>query len=284
MSFWFLLWLFLSLTLFYFFGWTLVILFKQQRTWAAFAKKHGLRFVQNTFFETPRLDGVIRGYTVALFSAEHTKEDQRRSRKLTVFEVQIPSEMPFGGAVASGDMIDVMRTVGFNAQIDLKEYKLNPSCSVFTDQPHAMRHYLTPERIKALNAISRLSNAWVTLAFRNEIFVLRLDTPHALEVPKKLSDLVSLLIRSASVFDLKDAELMELKAKIAADAIEGRKQRDQASLSESQSGNGVADIVLELEDDEAGDLNDRSDNDAEESDIDQVETKEVLEQDPEEKA
>lgn len=239
MTIWFLLWLLLSVTLLYFLAWTLFILVKQKRAWKAYAEKHDLRYQSDALMQSPRLDGVLDGYTVSLFSAEHTRGDARRARKLTAIEVQLTSEMPFDGAIASEGMVDVVKSMTFKDEVKPDSKGWKSTLIAATDHKAAMQRYLTPKRLKALYALMKIKNAWVILAFRNDMVLLRIDTPYALENSDKVDELLNRMIKVAKALELDKGEGASLKtAKI--------KQQNQTLDDNTDADLGG----LQLEDDE----------------------------------
>lgn len=219
MSIWFLLWLLLSLTLLYFMGWTLFILFRQKKTWKSYAERRGLRYSSDAFMRSPRLDGVLEDYTVGLFTAEHVRSNSRTNRKLTAIEVQLASDMPFEGAVASEGMVELIKSMPFKDEMKPDSPLWKSSFVAITDHKAAMAMYLTEERLKVLTKLMALKNAWVVLAFRNGVFLLRVDTANALEDGKVMDALLSKMIKAAKLMELQDGESRALKnAKVVDDA------------------------------------------------------------------
>ncbi len=211
MTIWFFLWLLLSLVLLFFLGWNLLITFKQKKAWQAFAADRGLRYKSDAFMRSPRLDGVVNGYTIGMFAAEHVRDSSRTSRKLTAIEIQLSSEMPFDGAVASAGMIELVKAMDFKEEITPNSTHWDKKHVAITSYKAAMQAYLTDERVKALVGLMRMKNAWVILAFRNGVFLLRVDTPNALAESKVIDDVLAAMIKVAAVMELNDGEAAILK-------------------------------------------------------------------------
>jgi hypothetical protein len=206
MTIWFWLWLALSSVLMFFLGWTAFILFRQKRCWGAYAKDRGLRYTTLSMMAPPKMEGIWDGYPVSLFTSEHERKDGKLTRKLTAVEVSLQNKMPFGGGVASGGMVQVLKDIGY-----AREFK--PSLSnwpkdyvMASDEVDLMKSYLTMGRIEALRTVLDTELAWSIFAFRDEICLLRLDTPDALDTPEKLDKLLKCMVDAARVLEISDQE------------------------------------------------------------------------------
>jgi hypothetical protein len=217
MSVWFWLWLLISVTLVYFLAWNYIILLRQKKTWRAFAKDRDLEYIEQGLFSTPELTGTIGDYRVNFFASEHRRETDRRSRKLTAIEVRMKSDMPpFAFAVASGQMADIARSIAFEKEVVPNYAAWENSFVALSDDYDALKAYLTDDRLAALCALMKVRNLWVILAARNDVFLLRVDTPHALDERKKLEALLKRMIKAAEVCEISAAVLSDAK-KLAAD-------------------------------------------------------------------
>lgn len=243
MSVWFLLWLFLSLTLLYFFGWTLYILQRQKKAWAAFAKKYGLRYFAGGFSEAPQMEGVIGDYAFSFFPAQYELGDVRHSRKMTAIEMTLKSEVPFDGFVASGMLIDASKGAGLQHEIKPLHGQWDDTNIVLTDKIGSMQAYLTEERMEIINRWLKLKNSWFLLGFRNDVFLLRIDTPNPMDNPKKINALVKKLLQDVPVLELKKGEASMLQ-------IAAAKTATAQDKTLSDDGGDIASISLELEDEE----------------------------------
>lgn len=215
MNIWFLLWAVLSTALIYFLVWTLVILYRQKKAWRAYATHRKLRYSSRSFFGAPKIDGVIDGYTVSLFTGEHQAPEARGTRKLTAIEVNLSSVMPFDGAIASGGMMDIVTEMGFYDEVkpDIENWD-SDQFIVRSDQKAAMAAYLTQERLKSLIALMKQKNAWTIVAFRNGISLLRLDTPLPLDDMEKIDRILKRMLQMAKLLELTAGESGKLKAAV----------------------------------------------------------------------
>ncbi|MGQ0527922.1 MAG: hypothetical protein ACT4OY_07860 [Alphaproteobacteria bacterium] len=215
MSIWFLLWLCLSVFLLYFLGWTLYILLKQKQAWKSYALKKQLRYRAKNVFSAPEIMGTVDGYTLHMFTGEHAARDARNVRKLTAIEINLVSKMPVDMTVASGGMVDIAHEIGFK-----EEYR--PEHELWSEQYIAaspsipvLKAYLTPPRMEALGSLMKIKNAWVIVVLKGSLAFLRLDTPSALEDPRKIDALVNRLVKAATILELKAGEEQVIKTEAA---------------------------------------------------------------------
>lgn len=232
-----------------------MILMRQKKAWRVFADKRGLRYTDNGFMNSPRLDGVLDGHTVGIFSADHERDNARTPRKLTGIEVQLDADMPFDGAIASSGMVQLAKSMSFQEEVKPDSTLWNNKRVIVTDHRAIMSVYLTEERIKALNSLMDMDNVWVIFAFRNGITLLRIDTPHALDSPKIIDELIKTMFKVGKVLSPNKGEAETLKkAAVKSQAKTPILIADEADTS-----------GLELEDadaDEKSDAEDKSDKSA----------------------
>lgn len=243
MSVWFLLWLFLSLTLLYFFGWTLFIIHRQKQAWSVFAKKKGLRYVAGGFSEAPQMEGVVDDYAVSFFPAQYELGDVRHNRKMTAVELTLHGDMPFEGFIASGMLIDAAKTAGLPQEVKPKHEKWNDQNIVLTDNIAAMEAYLTPERLEVVTRWMNMRNIWFLLGFRNGLFLMRVDTPNPLDNPKRINAMLKTMLKDAQILELKASEETALKRAQSTASSQAPALKDEAE------GTQVSSKALQLEED-----------------------------------
>ena len=236
-------WALLSIALLGFLGWTAFILARQKSTWREFARQRNLRFKVRGFLLSPEITGVIRDYSIALFTAEHGSEQSRTTRKMSAIEIVLKSAMPVGGAVGSGDMVALIQGRGYS-----QEYK--PKIKAWDKEYIAMSHnarflkaYLTKERLAALIKLMKTKNVWVIFIFNGPDTLLRIDTPDALDDLDKLNKTMEKLLEVAGVLELAEGESQRLVAEAEASIS---KSDTAPSLKEPPEDGGLA---LELEED-----------------------------------
>lgn len=242
MSIWFFLWLILSGALLYFLGWTVFILTRQKGAWRAYASRHKLRYKPNSFFEAPEISGTIGNHTISVFSGEHMADDARRARKLMAAEVQLSGVMPIEGGVASGGHVDIVQSLGFKEEIRPKHPGWDKSWIASSSNKHVLESYLTPERLDALTSLMKIKSAWVILIFRDDVMLLRLDTPDPLDSGQKLDRLMKKMLQVADTLELQKGEDSRLKEEAA-------KTPTQA-VSLEVSEDDLAGSAFQLEEDE----------------------------------
>lgn len=211
MNFGLLIWFLITAALLFFFVWTIFILLRQKKTWREFADKNQLRYTPGRLQDTPEINGNYNGYTISLFTGEHTAPDMRGARKLSAIEVQLTSKMPFEGGVASRGMVEFLREIGFKGEIIPKHAMWKSEYIAASNTPYALQTYLTAPRLEALSSIMRVKNAWVILIFRGDVALLRFDTPDPLETEKKMQVILNRMIDVAKKMELETGEISRLK-------------------------------------------------------------------------
>ncbi len=211
LTFWFLIWLALSVGVLGFAGWTVFVLQSQKLTWQNFAKKYKLRYTAKAFLQSPDVSGTVEGYTVDLFSGEHVAEDFRGTRKLSAMEIKLSSTMPFEAAIGSGGMVPVIRQLNMKEELTLEHEGWSPSFIAASNNKPALQAYMTPERLAALTGLMKIKNSWVIFIFRGDTMLLRFDTADALHEMPKLEKLLQKMIAVARVLELGKGEEARLK-------------------------------------------------------------------------
>jgi hypothetical protein len=241
-SIWIALWIVLSLALLGFLAWSVAILLKQKNAWKTFAAAHKLRYKPGRMMQSPEMDGIIEDYKFNFFTSEHTAEDMRGNRKMTAVEINLQSEMPIDGGVASGGMVPLLKGLNLKAELSPKQEGWSKAYIAMASNKAAFELYLTDERMQALTKLMQINHAWVIFVFKNNMMLLRMDTPSPLNSADQLEKLYKLLIKVAKILELKNGEGKLIKAEEArAPLKEAALPIDDAQLK-STSG-------LQLEDD-----------------------------------
>lgn len=212
MNIWFFLWLFLSAGLLYFFGWTLFILYRQKRAWQAFARMHRLRFQAHGLFAAPEVHGSFQDYSISLFTGAHALPDGRSARKMTALEIKLKSTMPFAAGIASGGMTPLVQRLGLREEYRPEHAGWKDSYVASGDTQMVLKAYLTEARLQILGKLMAVKNAWVIFVCREDVTLLRLDTPDPLDTPKKLEAMVGKMLAAARALELESDEGAKLKA------------------------------------------------------------------------
>ena len=243
MSVWIALWVVISLALLGFLVWSLLILYRQKKTWKAFAQKHKLRYKSNALMESPDVSGAFGDYKINFFTSEHVNNDARGVRKLIAIEIGLNSELPFDAAVASGGMVPIVKDIGFSFEVRPEHKAWNRAYIATGDSKSGLESYLKDDRVKALCNLMKIHNSWVVFICRKNKMLLRIDTPDPLDSETKLEKLTSGLVKVAGLLELDPGEFKRLKA----EAVKSADKAAAAVLDDS----GVDDLSgLSLEDDE----------------------------------
>lgn len=178
MSLWFLLWFVLAFILIGATVWSTIILIQQKNAWRNFAKKKGLVFTPNKFFEPPSLEGVINGYNISFFSATQQNPDSRKDRQVTVMQVNVNDSFVDGIACGTEQMLPFLQTLEAITPHDVKQGKWNKKFHIRTRNKKAVDAYLTEERIKALQSVLNMPNADILIILDDAEGMFRFETPN----------------------------------------------------------------------------------------------------------
>lgn len=232
MSIWWVLWLGLSAALMYFFAWTFYILQRQKKNWARWAQAKSLRYVPGGLSDSPGMSGTIDGMTISYFTGEHDDPAARSSRKMTAIEINLSSRMPVDAAAASGGMVTLVRDLSFREELPVDNERWAGQRIVMTDDRVLMKQYLTDSRLEALGRLMDIKSAWVILIFRNNMALLRIDTPDPLDREETLRRYTTRMIETARLLELVPGELERLKSDLA------RRETAHVKLEEAEEGSG----------------------------------------------
>ena len=209
----FVIWGLLSATLLGFLGWTAFILARQKKAWRVFARQNNLRFKVKGFLLSPEITGVMKDYSIALFTAEHGSDQTRTTRKMSAVEIILKSPIPIPGAVGSGDMVALIQRKGYSQEYKPKTKAWDTTNFIaLSDNARFLKAYLTKERLGVLIKLMRLKNVWVIFIFNGTETLLRLDTPDALDDLGKVHKTVDKLIEAARILELASGEGEKLVA------------------------------------------------------------------------
>ena len=156
MWFWLLFWFVLSFIIIGASVWSWMILFQQKKAWDAFAKKHGLSYTPGRLLGPASLEGYIEDYKISFFIGEKQAPDVRNRRYMTIVEMTFPEGLVGGGVAGTSEMLPFMQTLS-----QLKPFSMtsdehwDKSHRVFARDQEVVRGFLTPRRVKHLNALLR---------------------------------------------------------------------------------------------------------------------------------
>jgi len=215
LSVFFYLWVFISLFLLGFWGWTLLVVTQQKRAWKLFAEKRKMRYHDTGMFSTPMVSGAIESYGVSLFASEHSELDARSYKRLTAIEVSLQSNFPFTSVVASGGMVGVVDAFDIRHEYKPTVKGWDNSYVLRTSDLNMAHSYFTDERIKNVVELMKKDKVWVILAIIEDRGILRLDTPYPIDNPKDLDALIKQMIEIARSLEIKKGEDKDLIRKQA---------------------------------------------------------------------
>jgi len=155
----------------------------------------------------PEVHGMFRGYKISLFTGEHGANDPRASRKRTAIEIILPVTFPNSFAAASMGMSEIVKAVGFSAEIaaDHIPAQLQP---VFAgDDAEFLHAYFSPQRQEALLSLMKIRHVWTIFIARGQTVLLRIDTPFALDSNELLEKYLTRMIAVANVMSPHDQEM-----------------------------------------------------------------------------
>lgn len=243
MNIWVVLWVLLSVGLMGFLLWTYSILIQQKQTWKQYASKHKLRYKAGKFSESPEIAGTMpyngTNYTINFFTGQHMSEDVRNARKLTAIEIRISDPPPYEGVVASGGMVDFSKNLEFSEEVRPQHPKWNKTYIAISDAKHVQDAYLTSTRLDALTDLMEIKNGWVILVFKNDINVLRFDTPDALKSINDLDSIVQKMLAAANLLQVDETEKRTLSG------LQAQKPKKQVSIDVSEDKLYTGDLTLE---------------------------------------
>jgi hypothetical protein len=199
-------WFLITVFLLGFWGWTTYLLFLQKKSWKAYAAKFKLRYRANRLFESPDVNGSIDGYKVSIFTTDHEYTDGRSRRMLTTIEISMQTVLPVPAAIASGGMVKLVEDLSLAQEFRPDIAGWDVSYVARSHEKSILENYLTTARVEALSELMKEKRSWLILIFSGDIGLLRIDTPDALEDPKKLSVLVQKMINLAKICELADGE------------------------------------------------------------------------------
>ena len=258
MNIWLVLWGSLATTLIGFSVWTFAILMSQKQGWKTYAEKRKLRYKSNALMESPTVEGAIGNHTINCFTSEHQAQDARLSRKLTAIEVKLNSVMPVSGAIASGEMVEIMKIMElkFEHVPDHKDWDKEYVASA--DNKGILAAYMTEERIQAICRLMKIKNSWVILVFKDQAMLLRIDLARPLASAKELDAMLKEMLAVTEVLELKKGEEKVLESegeKIFSDGVvlELDVDDDDLEAAGALSLEPEEDAVAESEDEQASD-------------------------------
>jgi hypothetical protein len=190
--------------------WSTIILIQQKHAWKSYAKKKGLNFTPNKFFEPAILEGTVGDYGVSLFTAVEQQEDSRKNRQITV--AQINANFSFLGGIGLGTQkmkpfLEALETI---KKCKPKSGKFDNSHEIRAESTDIADIFFTEERVKILNEILNFPKANVLILLDQNEGIFRFETSNPFHDEKKIDALVTKMI--ARIEKLKPTEDEKSKA------------------------------------------------------------------------
>lgn len=218
------------------FSWSTIILLRQKKSWLEFAKKHELAVGKGGFFESVTVDGYYKKKRISLFSqgkVDNTNRGMVRYR--TVIEVTFGYGMPGTGAMGNMAAMRVIETLNYGPTHHPDSKEWNKSHLITATDRRFVDAYLTPERLKKINAFFNMPNATAMIVYDPDDAFLRVETIDPMTEVKKIETVIDKLIALADVLKLSDAELDKWSEKNGAFKAERQSQNDPAEITQDVS-------------------------------------------------
>ncbi len=191
---WILLWVLLSAFVAGAFVWSMNVLFAQKKSWEKFASKYKLKFDQGKLFSSPAVHGMFNGLRVNVYSEQQATLDARGSRFRSVVEIMGTSTLPMSGAIASGDLVNLVEVLELPDQFVPKVDLWSPGYLAKTDSKKDMDEFLSEERMKSMHRLFKNERSSFLTIFDTEDLLLRYETNDPLHDPNRIDKLVRLMI------------------------------------------------------------------------------------------
>lgn len=216
---WIILWLIFSFIILGATFWSLIIQYNQKKTWEAFAKKFGLKYMRGTFTGPCAVEGVFDGYDVSLFTAEQQNQDSRKNRKVTGMQVNANEEFVDSVAIGSSGVRNFIKSIEGLSNHDMSGRKWSKDLTVFSNNKDAIDLFLTDERIEIINKMLGIKNADILLVFENSESIYRVETSNPLTDLDMLEKMLKTTIARYKKLSLSDEEKTKLKKLVKSSAV-----------------------------------------------------------------
>ena len=191
---WILLWIVFSVVILGTTFWSLIIQFQQKKTWEAFAKKAGLKYMKGTFSGPCAVEGVLDGYDISLFTAEQQNADTRTNKKVTGLQVNANEGFVDGLACGTPEMRTFIKSLDGIKRHDMADKKWDKNFLISARNTDAVNLFLTDERLEAIQKMLKVNNADVILLMDSNEGVYRIETSNPLTDLDQLEKMVKATI------------------------------------------------------------------------------------------
>jgi hypothetical protein len=203
---WISIWLLLSAFIIGAYVWSTRILFEQKKAWKTFAAKYKLSYKKGKFFSSPEISGNIGNHKIYIYSEQQSSPDSRGARFRTVVEVMDKSTLPMSGAVASGDIVNLVANLELPHEVIPQSDIWSPQFLVRTDDKKKMTEYLSEDRLGVLKKLMKGERTAFLLIFNKEEILARFETGDPLHDPRRLDKLVKKMMGALEAMSYEDIQ------------------------------------------------------------------------------
>jgi len=195
------LWVFFAVFILGTFMWTVQILLRQKSVWEQFSKRYSLEFSRNALLKSPSLKGMFRDMYISVFSTE-IEENNRSARKYrTVIQFDMKPGVPTEGIIASPGYRNFALGLGISRDYVPAAPDWNRGILIRCEEPEKLESYLTPERVKAINALFSIKNSGAVLIFTPSETFFRFDTADPLDEISRCEKFITKVVDAAKILD-----------------------------------------------------------------------------------
>ena len=252
---WIAIWVCFAAVVFAFVIWTLIVLFQQKKAWAAFAKRHKLKYEPGTLMGSPSVSGRYNDYVFSLYTGVQQTQDLRGQRFVTVIEFQLGSGMPTGGAVATSEFKTLIDNLIFNQSFVPDVSGWEPDYLARSRDLLNLKTWFTVERQEIMVKLFAIKRSSVLFFFDELEAVLRIETSDPLREEAHLEKIIKQFSNACDRLAPRDDERKIFKKLLQDEGQRGRVMDDDEDSDEDQSETKHEDI----EDTAASETEDSSD-------------------------
>ena len=184
-----LLWVAISAVILGTFFWSTIILQKQKKAWAEFAKRHKLTYEGNAFMESPTVSGIMRGANVTITSVLLDPDDMKARRYVSMIIINTQEGFAGGGAAGTSYWDPMIQELSALQPVRLESSHWSENVKFYARDEAVARIYLDNARMRHLNAIMTLKNAEVLVMYDEreaEVRVMTSDPIQDIEKAEKV--------------------------------------------------------------------------------------------------
>lgn len=196
-----------------FFSWSTIVLHKQKKAWAAFAKRHGLRYRSARFMDPSAVDGTYQDFRIGLFSEAQVDTRGRGVRRYrTIIEVLFGEGMPSPAAIGNTEALPILNALNFGPTFHPKTKSWNNDHIITTADRIFIEDYLTDKRLERLNGFLNMPRAAAMFVFDEVETFIRVETADPMTDVDKIEKFIQKLIPLAQELRLSGAERVHFYA------------------------------------------------------------------------